>query len=231
MAKKEINFEDMKVTLGYFSLVGLEPCLMHNGRLADPEDHYAKEIKKITDKQRRTEKDAAAIADLEMAGGLYLDRHEKPCWPGRNLKGMTIEAGKTWRKGKEMKKAILSPWNWPLKHSGPNDADKIVDDPKMRHREMVKVSGKVPRFRPKFHDWSIEFVFMIQEVLTNFETVMHCVKVAGVGVGLGDGRPEFGKFMLDKDPIKLEVPLELMEKVQTATPQGVIDMCKKGVVE
>src|SRR5438128_2426520 len=53
-------------------LIGTTQYAQHNVQLADPDNHWAREIAAITKKRTKTEEDRQAIQRLEFLGGLYV---------------------------------------------------------------------------------------------------------------------------------------------------------------
>jgi len=45
-----------------FHIKGVSPLIMHNGELVDPENKWAKLIKEITPKKKKTEEDLVLLA-------------------------------------------------------------------------------------------------------------------------------------------------------------------------
>ena len=52
-----------------YHLEGASPLLMHNGALADPLNFWAKKMKEITAKQKKTDADHEEIGRLEWRAG------------------------------------------------------------------------------------------------------------------------------------------------------------------
>jgi hypothetical protein len=58
--------------------------------------------------------------------------------------------------------------------------------------------GRVMRHRPRFDSWGAKFTFQLNDDLLSVETAHQLLNEAGVGIGIGDFRPEkrgpFGTF-------------------------------------
>lgn len=55
------------------TLIGEAPIMLNNDQTADPLNHIAKAIKKISNKNKKTEADHLELSKLEWFGGLYLE--------------------------------------------------------------------------------------------------------------------------------------------------------------
>ena len=181
------------LTLTY-EITGVCPLLMHNGRLANPLDPFAKEMSKLSCKRPKVEADYEQMARLEWRGGLYL--HEgKPALPGEMLEAAVCEGAKRSRKGKAAKAAVFCDQPATLSYDGPTDPDKLWDDPAFRLTCGVRVQrNRVMRTRPHFADWSARFDLTVLDEELEPESVTTFLAAAGRYVGIGDFRPKFGRF-------------------------------------
>jgi hypothetical protein len=55
-------------------ITGAAPLILHNVQLADPLNAYAKEMKKISGKRRKTDADLEELARFEWHGSLYVSQ-------------------------------------------------------------------------------------------------------------------------------------------------------------
>src|SRR6202000_1931549 len=91
-------------------LVGTTELLMHNVRLANPDDPFAKAISRISSKRKKTEEDRREMAHLEWMGSLYTssrddfspediddDENVRIVMPQTNIKRAFKEAAKATR--------------------------------------------------------------------------------------------------------------------------------------
>lgn len=53
-------------------LTGIAPLLMHDNKAANPLNPYAKAMKALTGKRKKTDDDLAEIARIEWEAGLYI---------------------------------------------------------------------------------------------------------------------------------------------------------------
>jgi len=184
-----------------FKIKGVVPMLMHNGQLASPLNYYAKEIKKISGKRKKTEEDHENMALLEARGGLYYDDDLGVYVPGENIEATLVSAAKLQKLGTTFKRGarIIEP-KCPLIYDGPQDAEKLVKNPDFTHSAIVKVGmARILRTRPKFDDWSLEFTVGYFPDQLDKDTIIRIVEDAGDLIGLNDWRPRFGLFQMMED--------------------------------
>jgi len=188
-----------------FKLTGMTPLLMHNGRLADPLDEYARAIAKISKIRNKTEADHEELARLEWTGSLYV-KSGKIGIPGSNLRSAIVGPGGSARqskKGKEAAKALRMSEFYPVQYNGPGDPAELWQVKEFRHRIGVTVGrgSTVIRTRPIFDDWLIEGELQHSPDFADRDDVIHWLRVAGTEVGLGDWRPQkygpYGTFEVE----------------------------------
>jgi hypothetical protein len=183
----------MKVRL---SIQGTAPLLMHNIQLADPLNDYARAMKVISSKRKKTDEDYEELAHLEYLGGLYLSDTLGPYIPGANIEKSIIEGGRVTKQGKQIERGLLVVENEiPLIYRGPRDAAGLWADKSFRDVSAVKVGqARVMRTRPMFREWSADVDCEVDGGLLNLETLQAITTDAGKMVGIGDHRPRFGRF-------------------------------------
>ena len=180
-------------------LKGLSPTIMHNGRLANPLDTYAKRIKEITSKRKKTDEDHIALMRLEWEGSLYWDAEAGPYWPGVNIDAMIVKAAQSQRRGRDVKRGlqVVEDKN-VLDYKGPrNDFDKMFE--LFRDVRSAKVgAATVMRCRPLFPEWSLECSIAYDTEVFNHADVLGFLVYAGRYVSLSDHRPRYGKFEVEE---------------------------------
>ena len=179
-------------------LDGLSGLVFSNERLADPDDEYTRAIKVLTAKgAQKTDVDNAEIAKLEWFGGLYHEAGFGVYLPTWNLIRCFEQAGKITKKGTAVIRA-LSPVSdkVPVLHDGPSEPSKLWERPEFRLRKMVGIKGsRVPRMRPIFRRWGIEFEAEFMDDVLNMSDFVRIVEQAGRSEGLGSARKlGYGRF-------------------------------------
>ena len=177
-----------------FRITGASPLVMHNGRLANPLDPIAKEMRRISAKRAKTEADYLELARLEVLGGLYLSDGE-PCLPGEVVEGALIEAARRIRRGPQARAGLVAEGNVALLYEGPRAPEALWADERFRLVAGVRVQkNRIMRTRPVFRDWAGEISLDFLPGVLNPAEVEEIVRVAGQVVGIGDWRPRFGRF-------------------------------------
>jgi hypothetical protein len=170
---------------------GVTPLLLHNGSLANPLYEYAREIKKVAGKRKKTDADFEELARLEWFGGLYLDEKERIIIPTEMIEAGLKDVAKRERKGKAVDKALVCTSTTPLdigtKYKSLEDLWK---DPKYRLTIGVRIKGnRVMRTRPRFDTWSFETLIKFDE----FQLEARDIEAFAKGACFGDWRPKFGQ--------------------------------------
>jgi len=178
-------------------LIGVGPMLMHASRLADPLDPTTKAIASITSKSKKTEADHARIAELEWHGGLWLSEG-RPCLPPHCIKAVLVDGARKRKKGEIAKAAFVADGPSIIEYDGPKTITELWADERFRHREMVRVRDALTaRTRPCFPQWSARVTATFLPSMINRAEVVEFFKLAGP-YGLGDHRPQFGRFLVEE---------------------------------
>lgn len=177
------------------------PLVIHNIRLANPLDEYAKALKRLNAKRKKTEDDYLDISRTEWEGGLYFDDEAGPYLPTSYPSRVLLEAAKITRNGTDLKRAVLvssmeDSNRIPVEYDGPRDVEGMWEDERYRDVRMVKVGmSKVLRTRPRFEDWSISFKVLLDERILETEVFEEIAHRAGRNIGIGEaaegGRARF----------------------------------------
>lgn len=172
--------------------------LMHNGQTAAPLNKWAKAIKQISSKRKKTDADYEEMARLEFHAGLYMGENG-PIIPSNNVEAMVIEAAKKSREGKIAKAGVFCNEHVSLEYEGPRTAEELWSDEDFRHVAIVRVqSSRVARTRPIFHKWEAVVKLSYEDTVTNLARVDDWMFIAGTQVGLGDWRPQHGRFEVER---------------------------------
>ncbi|MBF0307555.1 MAG: hypothetical protein HQL41_18145, partial [Alphaproteobacteria bacterium] len=73
-----------------FRIEGTAALLMHNGRLADPLNEYARILKSLASKRVKTDADFEKMAEVEWLGGLWTWNKE-PCIPSAVIEAALVK--------------------------------------------------------------------------------------------------------------------------------------------
>lgn len=177
-----------------FRLTGDAPLISHNGQTADPLNRYAKAMKAISGKRKKTDSDLEELARLEFLAGLYLGDNG-PILPMMMIDACVIDAAKKSREAVLAKSGFFTVGNAPLEYDGPRSADDLWKDERFRLSVPVRVqTARIIRTRPIFNEWAATVTVQYEDSVINAATVAGWFGVAGALVGLGDWRPRFGRF-------------------------------------
>jgi len=183
-------------------LCGIAPLLMHNSQLADPMNTWTRDMKKISSKRNKTDDDMLMLREYEWNGGMYFDELIGPYIPAEVIEA-AIAAGAA--KSKKKKAVTVSVGieadRISLEYEGPRSRSALYEKPDFVDVRPVKVNkgSTVMRTRPKFmHPWRLRFNLMIRVDIMNVADVLRALEVAGSDCAIGDYRPKYGRFMVEK---------------------------------
>lgn len=193
-----------------FRLAGDAPLLMHNGELANPLSAISKQMKQITSKKKKTDADFERLAEVEFKASLYIDEDSGPVIPARNIEASIYEAAKVTKEGKLAKSVCFVKKDAVLQYEGPRDADSLWRDESFRCCAGVKVGqSRVMRTRPIFREWAAVIEVQFEDSVINASQVIQWVETSGTRVGLGDWRPQNGRFTAEMIKSASQTPEDL----------------------
>lgn len=190
------------------SIQGIRPMIMHNGRLADPLDYWAKRIKKLTAERNKTDEQYEELGREEFQGALYYSDELGVYLPSENLQRLFLDAAKKTKQGRQaIAIRLTEPVGYALDFPHSRNLEKLKATPSMHFRRVVGVNGKkVVRVRPLIPTgWRCHFSIELDTGSNglNPEQFHTICDNAGLYVGLGDWRPgapkvpgQFGKFIV-----------------------------------
>ena len=179
---------------------GVSPLLCHNGQTADPRNTYAKAMKAVSGKRKKTDADYDEMARLEWLAGLYRIDGDLVL-PDYVIESAMIKGAMKSKRGPQAKCGLFFTEHASLQFDGKPD---VIDDGTLTdmfesgqftHTIGVKVGmAKVMRTRPVFRNWSITAVAQYDPDVLNLREVEEIAIDAGKLVGIGDWRPKHGRF-------------------------------------
>lgn len=183
-------------------IVGISPLLMHNGILVDPENPWAIKMAEITAKKnKKTKEDLATLKYLEFQGSLYHSEKVGPYIPPDVIEGCIREGGKVRRKGTVVVSGVnCTTDNAKLIYDGPRDREELFKDKRFVDSRKVRLKRDVSviRTRPRFDKWELSFELMVFTDVLNVADVQKALADGGRLKAIGDYRPKFGRFVVDK---------------------------------
>lgn len=182
----------------HFTITGIAPLLMHNGRLAAQDDPYSRRLSEISSKRKKIDADYEEMAHVEFLGGLYLGENDEPVIPSHVFEACIIGRGGAARKERMGKESAAAFWvidDMPLQYDGPSTPEELWKDKRFVSQALVRIrNSRITRTRPIFKKWSANVDVEFNTSLLNEDDVRRWIEVAGEQVGLMDWRPRFGRF-------------------------------------
>jgi hypothetical protein len=185
---------------------GIAPTMMHNNQACNPLNKYAKEMKAITSKRKKTDEDLEALAKIEWESGLYYSPELGPYYPSNNIEVMLRDAAKKLKLGTAVKQSVMVlPIEIPLQYAGPRNINELrkvafsgerlgVEDFVDMRPAHVGMGSTINRTRPRFNKWALEFDIISDDTVFNIDDIIHILSIAGTKIGLSDYRPRYGRF-------------------------------------
>lgn len=188
------------------SIKGITPLLIHNGRTASPLDEYAKKMKLITSKRKKTEEDIKNLLAIQWEGALYWDEKIGLHLPIENIMAALHKACKKHKLGPYVSGFIFEePIGFPILAPHHNDWDGLQKDDANKFIKTVSIQrSKTLSCRPIFNSWEMNFDFFIDESMLTLDDVKLIVSTMSQRIGLGVWTPShpkpgnFGKFLIKK---------------------------------
>lgn len=188
------------------TIEGTSPLLMANGQMADPMNVWARELKKITAKSKKTDEDYKQMAYIQFMGHAYHDKEIGPFVPGDNIAVMVRDGGKVKKRGAAVQRGVeCLNFRCPLVYEGPRDLEDMWDIGAF-HLTMLAKNGstgaRVLCTRPQFKKWKVSFSLFYEPRVINLDDLRQCVEDAGIVAGVGAYRPgcphggRYGRFKL-----------------------------------
>lgn len=185
-----------------FRLTSAAPLLMHNAQLVDPLNTWTREIKRISGKRKKVEADHAELARVEYLGSLYMTKvgsKMRPCIPSTMVEACLINAARTQKRGRQVQAGVVVPDDAVLIYDGPTNADALAADPLFTLRAPAKVgTARIMRTRPMFKNWKADICVSYHSSDLDADILVDLMRIAGEIIGMGDWRPKFGRFTVER---------------------------------
>jgi len=203
----------MAINKAIVTLTGTNNILLHNGQTADPRNKFAKEMKSISGKRKKTDADLDELARIEWLAGLYLGTYEvdgvkyaTTTIPSHVLESAFIAGAKKSKRGVQAKSGLFVDQQAILDFDGKPEGHLAQEALQAALEELyasddyhltvgVRVgTSKVMRTRPMFSGWSATTEVEYDDSILTFSDVKEIIEDSGRLVGVGDWRPKFGRF-------------------------------------
>lgn len=180
----QIDREGEKMETYGVKIVGTKPLLMHSpqGMISD---------------KPRLRRGEHLPPEEEAEAGLYKDAEGKIVVPAYNVKACIREAGRNYKVAGR-KSSFASMIRAGLRVE-PDAILLIHDGWKVDVQSVVIQRSRILRARPRFDEWALEFrIANLDPTVIHSDTLQRIIEDAGKYYGLGDFRPEFGLFKVEK---------------------------------
>lgn len=180
------------------AVTSASPLLMHNGQLADPTNPHVRALKTFTSKKKKTDEDLVAIKKLEFVGSLYWDSKLGPFIPSEMIEASIRNGAKVNKLGQQVLSSMICATDKaPLLYTGPREPDAMFANDAFVDTRGVRVGpSRVMRTRPRFNEWSLEFVLNFDPTGLSRDDLVQALHESGKK-GFGDFRPKYGRFSVD----------------------------------
>lgn len=124
-----------------------------------------------------------------------------PVLPPNMIDAMTVMAAKKSKEGQSAKSGCFCLNVAKLNYIGPRTADELWANEMFRFSAIVRVGmARVTRMRPIFQEWSADIRLHVETSVVNISRVDEWMHIAGTQIGLGDWRPQYGRFTAERLP-------------------------------
>lgn len=178
---------------------GVNPLILHNSQTSNPLNYFAKEIKKISGKRKKTEEDYKDLQKLEWIAGLYINDNDKIIIPNHMILGNLIAGAKKLKAGNEVKAGAIVEKDCILNFDDMKlSLEKLYEKEEYIYSTSVTVQrNRIIRTRPIFPKWFIDVEIEFMPQIINIEMIKDIMGKAGMLCGLGDWRPQYGRFNVE----------------------------------
>lgn len=181
-----------------YRLTGECPILFHSAQTADPLNRYAKMIKQISSKKKKTDADFEQMAKIEWYASVYLDKG-KVCLPSEVLEAAFVSGARKHKVGKDCQAGMFVVRNAMLEFDGDDlSIDELWERDQNRFTVGVRIQrSRVMRTRFRVDQWSALVEIAYDDEIFNLSQVDDIVRVTGSQCGLCDWRPKFGRYLAE----------------------------------
>lgn len=182
-----------------FHIKGLVPLVVHNGQMADPENEFAVEIKKIERQKKRGENLSPKLSlnkkRLQFLGSMYVNEKGHPILPGEGVEAAFRSFAKKFRRGKDAEYAVLCEEDPEIIYDGPKKPEAMFKSKKFVFTKLVRIQkSRVVATRCRFPEWELKFTLNYMPEVFSEDQVVNIMALGGRNVGMFDWRPKYGRF-------------------------------------
>jgi hypothetical protein len=183
-----------------FKITGTTPLMLNNPQVVNPFNEYAKQLKPLTSKRKKTEDDLNEISKIKFVSALYWDENRGYYIPAQHFKQSIYSAAQENRLGKKVERSlfiaqdpILEFPDSKLEPSKLYDVETYVDI-----RVVGIMKSKITTTRPLFNKWGCTIEILYDETQLNPTDIEQAVQISGLRYGVGTYRKLYGRFEAEK---------------------------------
>lgn len=175
--------------------IHLADYIQHNPQTAMPANKFAKAMKELTGKRKKTDADHDMIANIEYQAGLYLNGDGLVVLPSTQFEAAIAEGAKVSKEGKVCLSSTFVEGDAILSYDGgPLTLGELLVSEEHRIDALVRVGqAKTMRRRPHFTNARAEFRVSLDVEQANASQLRRWVFDALNIKGIGDWRPRHGR--------------------------------------
>jgi hypothetical protein len=187
-------------------LKGIRPLMLSRGEAANPFDPQTRDIKRVSQKRKKTDEDHELLAYLQFKSACYFDPEIGIYLPSDNLFKCIQQGAAKFKESPLVKSCViikgfvgkeLEIAGARLQYDGPQgDLDKLYKEKQFVSSVMGMMPGQKTRVlvtRPIFSNWQAEYQIEFTDLTK--ERIMDYLEHAGRMIGIGTWRPQHGLFM------------------------------------
>jgi hypothetical protein len=175
---------------------GICPLLQHDDKIANPFNPFAKRLKELTSKRKKTEDDLLAIARVDWEASLYYTKKDGYFIKAECFEATLLNAAKSKKLGNVFKQAVSIPDNPAFRFKDEKKTpEQLFQMDEYKDVRTVKVgTSKTTRCRPVFENWYCDVSIWYEETRLDESELLQVLEYAGRYIGVCDYRPKYGRF-------------------------------------
>lgn len=176
--------------------------MYHNDDCGDLTFEYTtiKEQSESTEKKKSRSK-GVKIESEPFITNVVWPSDAKAIIPQHVIMACLVDGAKDDKKGLATRRYAFIPQPACLVYDGPSDLNKLMNDRRFVLRKSVRIGrNRVMRTRPFFQDWQASFMVEFDDcdqTEIKADDIRVALATAGRTRGMGDWRPEHGRFVID----------------------------------
>ena len=187
-------------------LTGVQPLMLNNIQTANPLNKWAKKLKEVTSKKKKTDDDTLTIIEYQFMASWYVD-DGRYVLPSENVL-KSFEAGaKEFKKGSKLVENVqIIEDNLVIKFDGMDKSlEELYDNGNGKYVD-TRICGissgfgskaKVLATRALIDKWSVTATLVYDESQIDLADILRAAEIAGQRKGVGTYRRRFGRYKVE----------------------------------